>query len=254
MRLLLATLLLLLAGAVPPALAGPAVPALDHFLCYRSKTVSGTPKFTPRPDTALVDAFGARNAIVFAERRLCTPTDKNGEDPSAPGHPDHLSGYQLRKVEPHFARVHGVTVTNQLGTLIVDLVKPDLLLAPTATSLTAPPGPPTTSLDHFVCYKVRRSSGAARFEQVRNLVVEDQFGTLVVDIKTPRKVCLPADVDGTTPGAAGHAGALFCYKAKTSRGTPPFARVSPLFIHDQLGPHTVDARKLDEICLPSAMS
>jgi hypothetical protein len=45
--------------------------------------------------------------------RLCAPASKNGEDPSAPLHPDHLLCYKAKSATP-FGDID-VSVVNQLG-------------------------------------------------------------------------------------------------------------------------------------------
>jgi hypothetical protein len=52
----------------------------------------------------------------------------------------------------------GVTVENQFGSLVVDLVHADLLMVPSAKSDVGPPEPlGTPTIDHFKCYKVKRA-------------------------------------------------------------------------------------------------
>ena len=52
----------------------------------------------------------------------------------------------------------------KFGTIKLDTVKPDVLMAPTLKTLTTPgpAGPPTDPdvPDHFQCYKVKRSKGS----------------------------------------------------------------------------------------------
>ena len=68
-----------------------APPPLDHFSCYEILPT----KFTPVPNVSLVDQFGSTLTTVNRPHYLCAPADKNGEDPSAPSHPDHLTAYML---------------------------------------------------------------------------------------------------------------------------------------------------------------
>ena len=87
-----------------------------------------------------------------------------------------------------------VTVANQFGTLEVDLVKPDLLLLPSARSLDPPPPAPLPPgpLDHFQCYRVTRAR-----THLDGLSIVDDLGILLVDVKRPRRLCVPVDVNGT---------------------------------------------------------
>jgi len=246
----LATLLLLAPLLGTPTARAEAAP--DHFLCYRSKSVAGTPKLVPRPGMAVLDALGARAVHVFREERLCAPTDKNGESPTAPAHPDHLRGYQLRKVTPHVDRVHGVAVVDQFGPLVLDLVKLDRLLVPARVSATATPPPPAPpAIDHFACYRIRRSPSSERFSPGAGVTLTDAFGTLALDVLKPQKLCLPVDKNDEAPGAEQHEGLLVCYKVRRAADAPRFRRVTPLFTQDQIDPLVMDARRPEEICVPA---
>src|SRR5262249_19748534 len=68
---------------------------LDHFQCYRAKQPTGSTPFVPTGVT-LVDQFGSSTAGVLKPVALCNPVNKNGEDPTAPNHTEHLEGYQIR--------------------------------------------------------------------------------------------------------------------------------------------------------------
>ncbi len=244
-----------LAALLAMLLPCPSLAAPDHFTCYRSRTASGTPKFVPRPDMHLTDRFGAKTIIFFAHERLCTPTDAGGLDPSASSHPDHLAGYQLRNEVPHFDRVHGLTVTNHLGSVTVDLTKPVRVLIPTAKSLSTPPSSPVApSVDHFTCYKTRPSAGTPKFAALPGVVLEDQLGTIVVDVKKPTTLCVPTDKNGESPGAESHPDLLLCYAIARAHGAAAFAKRTPVYVANQLGPATLTVRTPAELCVPSSLA
>src|SRR5262249_17723777 len=150
---------------------------LDHFTCYKAKTAPGTPALARVTGVSVEDRFSATTVDVVKLLTLCTPADKRHEDPGAPGHPDHLDDYKtvLRggSVPPPPT---GLRVSNQLGTLVLDALKPAGLLVPGAKSLSVPPAPPSPpDPDHFECYKVRVSSGTPRFVPIPNLPLGDQL-------------------------------------------------------------------------------
>jgi hypothetical protein len=148
----------------------------------------------------------------------------------------------------------GARVTNRLGTITVDVLKPERLAAPSATSLTAPPPLPTSPPpDHFQCYKAANARGAARFLPIHDVPLADQFETVNVDVMKPVRLCLPVDVNDEDPGAPAHPGVLFCYQVKTAKGSPRLAPVSPLFATDRFGEHTTRVTKLKELCLASSL-
>jgi YVTN family beta-propeller protein len=73
----------------PPA---PAIPGpVDAFLCYRA---SG-PRITTPIHVAVSDQFLSQPLIVKKLSKLCSPVNKQGEDPSAPNHPGHLTCYRV---------------------------------------------------------------------------------------------------------------------------------------------------------------
>jgi len=186
----------------------------------------------------VVDQFGAMSVIAKKPLTLCAP--------EIASQPDHLTAYQLKA--PAFAPVRHLTVTDEFGTLQLDAVKPDTLLVPSAKSLLAPPtAPAAPAVDHFSCYKVKGARGAARFVPVPNALVSDQFGTFVVTVKKPKRLCAPADKNGESPGAETHAAHLLCYQVKA----PKLAPMSPVYAADQFGLLTLSVSSATELCVPA---
>src|SRR5262249_31325372 len=157
----------------------------------------------------------------------------NKEDPSAPTHPDHLAGYIIKQTTPQFKRIPGRSVTNQFGTVVVDLVRPDYLMVPSAKSLAGPPPLLVPTVDHFKCYRVLKAR-----TPVSNVAVDAQFGSLTEDLKQPFRLCLPADKNGS--GVINPSVALMCYKTHLTPGTPPFrGPTGQVFIDNQFGADTL---------------
>lgn len=227
----------------PTMTNGGATPSgLHHFECYGahdgSLRVSGV---------RLVDEFGARTVTLNEPRRICNPADKNGEDPTAPGDPEHLVAYRISQATPRFRHLRDQVVVNQFGSLTVDLARPDLLLVPSAKSLVGPPAPLVdAALDHFVCY--RTIGGRTR---VSHVTVVDQFGSMTVDVNRPGRLCAPVDVNGAgIPDPAHH---LMCYELRvtSSSGFAPAGRV---FIENELGSETLQSFRPRELCVPSLVN
>ena len=215
------TLTALMALAVLPLTTRTAIAqTLDHFTCYKARATSGTAKFVPR-SASIQDAFRLSTVTVVKPRFLCAPTSKNGEDPTAPTHPDHLEDY---KIKPSLKLgVLGQVVQDQFGSLTLDVVKPLTLQVPTAKSLSAPPPAPVDPApDHFQCYRVRTASGAPRFVPRPGVAIEDQFGARTVTVKKPKRLCVPANKNGEAPGAETHPDHLLCYQIKET-SEPRFA-------------------------------
>ena len=139
-------------------------------------------------------------------------------------------------------------VVNQFGTLTLDVVRPDVLMVPTLKSLTTTPPAalPNPTVDHFQCYRVKRSKGTLRFTKVRGVKVDDQFGTALVDLLKPQTLCAPASKNGENPTAPSHPFHLLCYKTRASGfGT------TQTFTNNQFGPGFPLLIHRRELCVPS---
>jgi hypothetical protein len=223
---------------IPTATRTP-VP-LNHFQCYEVHA----PKMSV-PGITLDDQFGPGVVELKKPKRLCNPADKNGEDPTAPGDPDHLTGYKIKQTSPRFARLNGVTVRNQFGTIVVDVVKPDLVLVPSAKSLAGPPGPLSPPvIEHFKCYKVK----GARVEA--SVTVRDQFTTQRLDVKKPLKLCVPADKNGE--GIFDASQNLMCYKVRAASPAERFTGAGTVFVNNQFGDDSFGVYRPTELCVPSS--
>ncbi len=227
----------------PTATATPA--HLDHFTCYKA---SPREAIQP-PNVTLVDTFGSSTAAVRKSKYLCTPTDKLGEGPSAPAHPEHEKGYLLKRISDSI-RVSHRRFVDQFGTVVVQLLKPSHLFVPSVTSPNAtPPLPGAFVVDHFQCYKVKDRT-ATRFVPVSNVTLADQFGPMTVDVRKPSFLCAPVDKNGESPGAESHAAHLMCYQVKQTDGLR-FARRA-LFVNDRFGAETLAVVKPTELCVPAS--
>jgi hypothetical protein len=227
--------------ATPPV--GPTPGALDPFHCYGVRAPQGA----PRLDVTLTDRFGSTTVEVDEPRRVCNPANVAGADPSAPSHPTHLFGYRIRRAGVPVALPLRQEIVNQFGTITADLVRPELLLVPSAKSLTGPPPPldPVT-VDHFQCYRITRAR-----TRVKGIPVVDQLGSLGIDVKRPRRLCVPVDKNGETPGAAQHPAALTCYDSRVAPSSLPFVGPHQLFIANQFGATTLNRLRPAELCVPS---
>jgi hypothetical protein len=135
-------------------------------------------------------------------------------------------------------------VTNQFGTIEVEVRRPLLMLVPTAESLVSPPPhlvKPT--LDHFKCHQV-----AGARTRLKGLVVQDQFSPYEVQILKPYRLCLAADKAGLgiqMPNAH-----LLCYQ---SRVRPPRPYRAPFFISNQFHDLEIAVAGGRDFCVPSTV-
>jgi hypothetical protein len=209
-----------------------------HFQCYEIKPSS----FAAGPVSSQ-DQFGPTSLTLRYPHRLCAPADKNGEGIDDPV--QHLTGYALRA--PKFAKRLNQLVRNQFGDTMVDVVRPDLFMTPTAKGLQGPPPPlvPPT-IDHFACYKVRRSHGTPKFIP-RTVTVVDQFESITLNVTRPIRLCAPANKNGEDASAPSHPIHLLCYKAKS---TAKFGDIVANAVN-QFGPDQVRLIHRRELCVPS---
>ncbi|MCC6767146.1 MAG: hypothetical protein IT293_21035 [Deltaproteobacteria bacterium] len=91
----------------------------------------------------------------------------------------------------------GVQVTTALHTIALDLgMKPELLLVPTAKSLSPNPAPtPPNSfdhgVDHFLCYKAKLAKGQPKLPKDLQISFADQFTRPVrrLFVSKPTRLC-----------------------------------------------------------------
>ena len=232
-----------------------ATAVLDHFTCYKAGATSGSVRFlgiANPPGVSLVDEFGPSTDAVKKAGVLCAPTNKLGEDPTAPTHPEHLTGYQIKPaVKPVLpTNIKVVDQFNESG-LFVNAKKQAHLLVPTAKNLSATPPTPTAFVtDHFECYKIAVTSGTPKFVAVPGVTLQDQFGSMTVTVKKPAFLCNPVDKNGEYPTAPTHQEHLLCYAIKQT-DPAKFTKRTGIFVNNQFGPETLDAKKPALLCVPA---
>jgi hypothetical protein len=261
--------------------------AADHFQCYEARDrrgnlcASSSPQSAGTPCAVETDCGGVVDETSFCVPRgfptgvrvtlsdqfesglfdvnntmaLCNPADKNGEgirDPST-----YLRSYRIQAApgQTQHARRTRLRIENQFhpapGELLVDTLKPDRLLVPTATSLTQPvpaPDPLGHDVDHYKCYKVMPSRGTT-FKRVPAVSILDQFNQPgSMDVVRPTRLCTPVSKNNET--IKNPAGLLMCYKVVPVKRLERFD-VPGLFLSNQFGSEHVDAGKEAEFCVPS---
>ena len=235
---------------------------LDHFTCYKVKPTKGSVKFPGVPATpglSLVDQFGTLTSGygigTKPTKHFCAPTNKLGEDPTAPFHAEHLTWYPLKHAYHSNVSSRDVQIFNQFnivpnGSFFTATVKQaSHILVPTAKDLHMPPPLPASfTTDHFVCYKIGLKKGTAKFKP-RSVTLEDQFGPMTVEVRRPKYLCAPVNKNGEDPTAPSDAQHLVCYSVKNTG--PKFSIVPAIHTNDQFAQETLDVRSPWELCVPS---
>jgi hypothetical protein len=210
----------------------------SHFQCYEIK-----PAAMSLTSVTVEDQFDTEQVTLRFPHRLCAPASKGDE--LALDEDQHLTGYTTMRTP--FARRRNQTIVNQLGVVVLDVTRRDVLMVPTAKSLTQTPTPlPPPTIDHFQCYRVKRSRGQPRFAKL-DVTVGSQFETLTETLLRPLTLCVPANKGGEDPGAPSHPGALLCYK---SRASANFGTIEAN-IANQFGTDHVTLIHRRELCVPS---
>jgi len=221
---------------------------VSHFNCWEIDRET----FHRQTGVQLDDQFGSGTVDVIRPKRLCAPADKNGEDPTAPSDPKHMTAYQIMQRVPHFQGLRRRQVINQFGTFMVDLVRPDRLLVPAAKGLTAPPAPLVNPvIDRYKCYRIKHSFGTPAFGTTPGVTVVDQFTSVSVTVLQPLKLCMPANLAGQ--GILDPNVPLMCYQIKSPSGPTIFPGPRPIFLADDFGSIAVALSHADEICVPSRL-
>ena len=276
-----------LCSSASPADVGAACTAEEDCGGTTDATAFCVPgKFPKGTHVALADQFESKNFDVIKPLDLCTPADTGqGVDDAA----THLQAFQIKESKktcaagalsntggvctteadcggtkkvttfcqntPKHAPQTHVQVDNELGTLVVDTVKPDRLLVPTAKGLTGPVAAPDdagTSVDRFKCYTVKVSPGTPKFATIAGVALQDQFITgtpKLFDLKKPTRLCTPVQEDAhQIKNADAH---LMCYQAVPSKHQPKHVAVTSIFVDNEFGPERIDTIKEDELCVPS---
>jgi hypothetical protein len=106
---------------------------------------------------------------------------------------------------------------------------------------------PTAEPNHYQCYEVHHGP----FEVIEGLTLEDELGPSTVNVKSPKRICNPADKNGEDPTAPGDLDHLAGYPIKQ---TTVFIKSRGRSVTTQFGTITMDIVKPDYLMLPSAKS
>lgn len=190
---------------LPTNFAGSEPDAVTHedwLLGYKVRTSSGGPAFVKQVNLEVTNALGTTWVDAKKPDLGMAPSAGDLVSPPAsptPPDPDYFSCYKVGKSKgtPKFERVIGVTIEDQLGVLTVDIKKPSRLCNPASVNGLTPGSPnhPT----HLLCYKVRTSKQAPKFEKISAIHTTNVIGTGQLDASKVSEVCLPSTVTAVGP-------------------------------------------------------
>jgi uncharacterized repeat protein (TIGR01451 family) len=182
---------------------------IDHFECYTVTPQGAFPLFS---GIGLKDQFGTRSVIAATRITLCNPVQKTlkGAVTRVTNPLAHLVCYQLPKPQaPVPAPTSRVSVTNQFGTSVLQVLAPFALCLPSGKSLTDQDQKVPTTLDHYLCYPVKDVTPFAR----RSVTLADEFGVQSVQVVVSGLLCNPVQktYQGTTTRVLDAVDHLVCY-------------------------------------------
>jgi hypothetical protein len=226
----------------------------DHFLSYKVLVQTQDIKKHKSLEVFLRDQFEEGHFRVNQPVALHNPADKNGEGIGDPE--THLVGYKITSAggAPKHKVRNNVKVENQFGELIVDTIRADGLLVPSAKDLERPVEAPHSRLDHYKCYRVKKSKGTPKFPKTR-VTLEDQFTPKqVFEVLRPTRLCNPVEkringeIKAEIKDPDNH---LMCYALFKARGGTGHERVKDIHVNNQFGPLRLDTVHEEELCVPS---
>jgi hypothetical protein len=88
---------------------------------------------------------------------------------------------------------------------------------------------------------------------VKGIPVVDQLGDLIVDVKRPRRLCVPVNKNNESPDAPQHASVLTCYDSRPATSSLPFVGPHQLFVANQFGEARLERLRPSELCVPSTL-
>jgi hypothetical protein len=189
--------------------AGNAVTPLDTVKIYKAGTAKDTPKFIP-VDLELSDQFETKTTTLRKPSHLATPVAVDG----SPLHDDtaHFVCYSSKDTvedpkQPKFVSPAPLTVTNDFGFDVLQLVKPGPTCVPSEL------GGIDSDLerDHFRCYRAKTAKGSPKFDAV-TAALADTLLTTGTEIRKPAMLCTPTNVGGA--GFLDEDALLACYSLK----------------------------------------
>ena len=159
---------------------------------------------------------------------------------------DHYLTYKI-KAEPKFDKVD-VVLTDQFQSGTFTVEKRETLLTPVDKNGEGV----FDSETHLLGYKIK----GPKFGKVPNVLVENQFDRLVVDVEKPEDLLVPASKSLTDPGISAPNNDLhdvnhfLCYKVKLSKGEPEFQPILGVSLVDQFEDKLYDIVKPKRLCTP----
>lgn len=170
---------------------------------------------------------------------------------------DHFMAYKTKitKGTPKPVRFGPVTLQDQFGMADYTVIKPDQLLLPANKNAEGVLDEDT----HLEEYKVRPVAGTPKFTLLSNVRVTNQCNDLLLEVKKPVSLLVPAAKDLATPPTEPTDSGLdhyLCYLAKPQKKDaagnklPAFPKGLQVDVTDQFQTRRYDLKKITKLCNP----
>jgi hypothetical protein len=227
-------------------------PPATSFVCYGGRDSKSLPKFEP-VDVSLDDALEGELTFTARKRRsICLAATFDGNPPADDD--VHLQSYDIRVANSGVT--HPVVEDLQvraIGPMYLDTSKPDRLLVPAAMDPIDPVNAPPNAahdVDHYKCYRAKIPSGTPKYYPSKVVLrASDRFEDRLYDIKKPKRLCNPVDMNGQ--GIKDADLRLTCYKLRRAKGEARHERLQGIQIADEIGSVLFDTKKAEEVCVPT---
>lgn len=171
----------------------------SHLVEYQIKKLKGEPKFEKIKNIVVTNEFGETTVAVKKDaKKLLVPSAK---DPN--GMPDELDNVQINhfkcydtkyyKFEPKWEKKRTVTLTDQFGSMTMELKKPRQLCLPAEKIHDDVTSEIPSEENYLLCYDLKKIKGEPKFKK-QNVFVNNQFGPDELEVKKPKKLCVPSEV------------------------------------------------------------
>ncbi len=200
------------------------------FLCARARPARAPrglpplPAFHPRRALPVVDRYsqpsaGDRHTLdVIRIEAFCRPLRLEGGAASESAH--GFAMYRARRTPRRPMPAAAGPVVESLASVLEQL----RLRVGTTAGLAAPTLSADVGVvvapepDHLACHDVRSErTSAARRRPPRRIVARSGAADRVVEVRAPRRLCVPASLRGEDPGAVKHGVDVLCYEARVAR-------------------------------------
>jgi hypothetical protein len=163
---------------------------LNHLIGY--VITNRTPRAGRVPGQVVTNQFGTTVVTVLRPLALMVPSAKSLDGPTPPLDPAGVDHYQCYAVgSAGKARVAGLTIVDQFGTMTMDVKRPSRLCVAADKQEEGV----IDSNAALMCYQVRTSSGVTPFRGPDGPVyIANQFGPDTLLVTRPTELCVPSAV------------------------------------------------------------